>query len=182
MLESWRNMAIHRLGIRSASIQGALFLLLALLFLSGCGGEESPQVRPTPTLQATPTQSPVQTPRVTQITPTPGPVGTPTVESNIVVELPKSGDEVRGLVTVKGKARVFEAVVNISVKDGNGREVGSLTAMASEGAPGWGDFDVKVPFSVPGADPRGVVEVFWRSPRDGSVQDLVKVPVRLVPG
>ena len=48
---------------------------------------------------------------------------------------------------------------------------------ASAGAPGRGTFTVSATFAPPSADLFGSVEVFSVSPKDGSVDEIVRVPV-----
>ena len=49
---------------------------------------------------------------------------------------------------------------------------------ASQGAPGRGTYTVSVPFTV-SAETVAFVEVYSRSPKDGNIDDLVRVPVTL---
>lgn len=84
----------------------------------------------------------------------------------------KAGTE----IDIKGTARVYEATVNARVVAENGRVLSSGFATATEGAPGRGEFELRLPVNSqpPG---KGKVEVFWISPKDGSEQDKVIVPI-----
>lgn len=79
---------------------------------------------------------------------------------------------------VKGSARVFEGHVIARLLDGQGRELARGTATASAGAPGRGDFEIRLKFTPPRSG-QGTLEVFSPGPKDGSEQNKVIVPVRL---
>lgn len=98
----------------------------------------------------------------------------------IVVGSPKPGQEISGPVAVEGFANVFEATVNIKILDEKGNVLTETFTTATCGTGCWGDFSEAVPFEV---DERqeGRVEVFTYSAEDGSVEDLVSIPVTLVP-
>lgn len=64
--------------------------------------------------------------------------------------------------------------------DAAGRELAKDFATASQGAPEFGTYAFPIAFRV-SAETVAFVEVFSRSPRDGSVTDLVRVPVTLLP-
>ena len=97
---------------------------------------------------------------------------------NVIVAQPLPNDEVSSPVTVRGRARVFEAALSSRVVSDTGTELGISHFMTSAGAPEFGDFRAEVNFTKPAGVSRGFVEVFSNSPRDGSVQDLVRIPVR----
>src|SRR5438874_1794660 len=104
------------------------------------------------------------------------------VNENIAVYLPApeqgAGDRATGCTcTVRGAARVFEGNIGWRVRDGNGREVARGNAKASRGTgPVWGMFaaTVMIPAGVAG---QVSIEVFSLSPRDGSEQDVIRIPV-----
>ncbi|HEY8492086.1 MAG TPA: Gmad2 immunoglobulin-like domain-containing protein [Dehalococcoidia bacterium] len=178
----------------------ALLLAAAVLILATaavCGGSDSGEepdggasgagtVSQTPT---TPAASPVASPEPTQPVPTPsGP--TPGSDfacdrsgpgNRITVSAPASGAAVRSPVTVRGTASVFEATLQVVIRDRTGAQVGGQTVMASEGAPGTGTYEAAIPFTLSGGAQPGCIEVFSRSARDGSVENLVSVRVTLSP-
>jgi len=104
------------------------------------------------------------------------------VNENIAVYLPApeqgAGDRATGCTcAVRGAARVFEGNIGWRVRDGNGREVARGSAKASRGTgPVWGMFEatVTIPAGVAG---QVSIEVFSLSPRDGSEQDVIRIPV-----
>ncbi|MFA6171478.1 MAG: Gmad2 immunoglobulin-like domain-containing protein [Patescibacteria group bacterium] len=99
------------------------------------------------------------------------------LDPNIIVSLPLPGDSIGNPVTIKGEARVFENTFNYRVKDSAGNILAEKTAMASAPDAGqYGDFEITIRYSVPKTD-NGVIEVFDYSAKDGSVIDLVSIPV-----
>ena len=78
-------------------------------------------------------------------------------------------------------ARVFEATLEVVVRDSQGRELGKTVATASEAAPAGGDFTVQAEFTSPDREERGSIEAYNRSARDGSIENLVRVQVILAP-
>lgn len=98
------------------------------------------------------------------------------VTRNIAVYSLEPGPAARTII-VRGAARVFEASVSWRVRDASRREVarGSTTATIGTSAV-WGTFaaNVGIPASLTGP---GFVDVFWVGPRDGSEQDVVRLPL-----
>ncbi len=136
-------------------------------------------VAPTPT--ATPTATPLPTPTRTA-TPvlTPSATATPALEVNIVVTIPAPNTEVIGPpLRVAGRARVFEAVLQVRLKDAQGNVLAKKTVMASYGAPEWGDFVAELSYTLPNTPQNALLAVFRLSPKDGSEVNLVVLPVRL---
>lgn len=169
-----------------------LALAGAVLVLSGCVGPEGPP-KPTQSGISTPRSTPTQMLTVTPtasatasvpISPTVTPSGTPTPPldtPNMVINSPIPGAQIRSPVQVAGLARVFEGTVEIVIRDGQGKEIGRGIAAASAGAPQRGQFSLALLFSPPKAQEPGSIEAFSRNPRDGSVDNLVSVPVILMP-
>lgn len=98
-------------------------------------------------------------------------------EPAIWIYEPKPDQKVSGPLTVKGSARVFEATVNLRMLSENGETLEETFTTASEGAPGRGDFEAIIE-NTPPAGTRGMLEVFWISPKDGSEKDKVRVPLQ----
>lgn len=144
---------------RFASIAGlAVFLLAAWMLLAACDEAEAPETEPS-------------------ATPAVGVTGTP--PPAIEIESPKDEETVMSPVTVSGTASVFEATLNVAVKDAAGNVLCETFTTASEGAPGRGDFEVTLAFVPPESAEDGIIEAFTRSAKDGSVQDRVSVDVTL---
>ncbi len=103
----------------------------------------------------------------------------PAPEANITVSSPKPNDKVSNPIIVKGQARVFENTFVYALKDKAGNELYKNYAMTDAPDMGlFGNYTVKIP--VPVFAPKDlVVEVFEYSAKDGSVTNLVRVPVEL---
>jgi hypothetical protein len=104
----------------------------------------------------------------------------PPAQAAIVVESPKPGDVVPNPVTVSGTANVFEAQFNLRILDRNGKILTEVPVHASCGTGCRGTFSIKVGYHVTSRQ-RGSIWVFDYSPKDGSIIDLVKIPVTLTP-
>lgn len=98
----------------------------------------------------------------------------------IVVESPKIGSVVPSGTAVEGFANVFEANVNIRVRDDNDKIIFETFTTATCGTGCWGDFSEAIEFEVDHETP-GRIEVLTFSAEDGSEQDVVIIPVTLVP-
>lgn len=102
-----------------------------------------------------------------------------TVNQNIAVYAPMIGQTMIGSITIAGAARVYEANVSWRLRDSGGREVAKGFTTATNGSgPVWGSFQTAVPIPS-GLSGRATLEVFWASPRDGSDQDVVSIPLRI---
>jgi spore germination protein GerM len=98
----------------------------------------------------------------------------------IVVESPRIGAEVSSGVEVSGFANVFEANVSLRVTDEKDKVLAETFTTATCGTGCWGDFVQALEFEVDHRQP-GVIQVFTFSAEDGSEQDVVIVPVTLLP-
>ena len=99
---------------------------------------------------------------------------------NVVVESPRPGDEIADGATVTGFANVFEANVNYRLVGENGEVLDEGFTTATCGSGCWGDFEITLDFSVASRQ-EGRVEVLTFSAEDGSEQDVISIPVVLVP-
>lgn len=93
----------------------------------------------------------------------------------IIVESPLPGDRATSPLRVTGLGLVFEATFNIQVVDSAGVTVYDRFAMTSEGQT-MAPFDVTITYTPTRAGPV-TLRVFDYSAKDGSVQDLVVVPL-----
>jgi hypothetical protein len=157
-------------------------LLLATVVLStACVDNRIVVTTPTPTPvrpTATPTPSPSPTPSPT---PTPTPVPTPLLSARggILVKEPLANTRVRSPLTITGEASVFEAALVWQVTDTAGRVLASGITTATAGAPQKGTFSITATYADPPSDIIGFAEVYTRSPRDGTIDEIVRVPVIL---
>jgi hypothetical protein len=99
----------------------------------------------------------------------------------IAVGMPQSGMRVTGPVAIAGSADVFEATVSIRVLDANGEVVAESFATATCGTGCRGDFSTQIDVPIDAEQP-GTIQVFEYSAKDGSMINVVEVPVTLVPG
>ena len=148
-------------------------VLVAALLLSACGGYI---VTPSPS-PATPTPS---TPAPTTAAPA---SATPLVSARgfITVVRPFANSRVRSPLTISGDASVFEAALSWRITDSAGRVLASGHTTASAGAPARGTYSVTATFTPPPSDIIGIVEVYELSPRDGTIDEIVRVPVTIIP-
>jgi hypothetical protein len=95
----------------------------------------------------------------------------------IFVETPAVGDVITASpLRVRGNASVFEATFVAQVVNATGQIVVDQTVTASEGAPGRGDFSVRL--KLPPATGKGKLVVFEVSMEDGSRMNEVRIPLR----
>jgi Immunoglobulin-like domain of bacterial spore germination/Sporulation and spore germination len=102
------------------------------------------------------------------------------VSPSIVVESPKIGQEISSGFEVTGFANVFEANVSIRITDEKDKVLVETFTTATCGTGCWGDFSKALEFDVSKRQ-QGLVQVFTFSAEDGSEQDMIVVPVTLVP-
>ncbi len=93
----------------------------------------------------------------------------------ILVESPTPGEDVASPLQISGSADVFEAVFRVELRSQTGRLLAGAQVHATSGTGARGVFGVTVPFAE--AHGRGFLVVFDVSPRDGSHQNVVRVPV-----
>lgn len=143
--------------------------LAVIALCAACGGAI---VLPSPTPSATGTATPTARPSTSA-------AATPVTSSKgfITVSAPLANARVTSPVTISGDASVFEATLQWRIVDGGGKVLASGTTQASRGAPDRGTFSVSVSYPPPSADTIGAIEVYETSPKDGSVDDLVRVPI-----
>ncbi len=149
-------------------------LAIAAALLVACGGASTtPPSSPSPspslffTVIPTPTPSP------------PSPTALVSAHGSIVVRQPQANARVSSPLGIGGDASVFEAALSWRITDTAGRVVAQGSATATAGAPARGTFSVTAFYTEPSADTLGFVEVYDRSPRDGSIDEIVRVPVTL---
>ncbi len=99
-------------------------------------------------------------------------------EPVIWVTSPAPGQKISKQFDIKGSARIFEATVNYRLKDSGGNVIAEGYTMASEGAPGRGDFSKTISLASSFAG-TGQLEVFEVSMNDGSDMNKVIIPVEM---
>ena len=161
----------------------AALVLAGVLLSTACADNRIVVTTPTPTPvrsttapTATASSSPTPSP-----TPTPTPVPTPLLSARggILVKEPLANTKVRSPLTISGEASVFEAALIWQVTDTAGRVLASGFTTATAGAPEKGTFTITATYADPPSDIIGFAEVYTRSPRDGSIDEIVRVPLIL---
>ena len=179
-----------RLAARAAFVAVALGLVIVgaiVVVAFGVGVPAPASPRPatptaaiaTATTAPTPSPSPSPSPSAAPA-PSPSPSPLVSVRGNIVVERPSAAARVTSPLTAAGRARVFEAALVWRLVDVGGRELAKDFTTASMGAPEFGTFSFPIAFRVT-AETSAYVEIFTNSPRDGSVDEIVRVSVTLLP-
>jgi len=102
-------------------------------------------------------------------------------DANIRVTAPVPNETVGSPFEIRGEARVFESQFNWKLKGDDGAVLseGNATAMASDMGQ-FGPFVISVKYGYPSGG-AGTLEVFDYSAKDGSVTDLVSIPLQLQP-
>ena len=155
-----------------------LLIITASLTLTGCnvnrvqGSVPSQPLLPISTPVAEGTPAPAATP---------APPPRPMSSGEITVLSPSSAAELESPITVHcGLPALHEANVQIRIKDERGVVIVNTFTTASAGAPERGQFSAAVSFELD-EQQKGTVEVFSTSVRDGEVENLVTIPVILLP-
>jgi hypothetical protein len=99
---------------------------------------------------------------------------------SVFVDRPAWGGSLGNPARITGIANVFEAVLQVEIRDSEGRTLVREHAMATCGTGCWGTFDVTLDYSVPKRQV-GTLLTYVLSARDGSIEDLRSYPVTLVP-
>jgi len=153
-----------------------LFIVLVNVFLLS---SRSQAPGPSPTLTSS-SVARTASPTVSLTPGAPSPTALVSARGFIVVRRPLANSRVSSPLTISGDASVFEANLNWRIVDTSGRPLAEGITTASAGAPERGTFTIAATYADPLVDTLGSVEVFERSPRDGSIDEIVRVPVVLV--
>lgn len=95
---------------------------------------------------------------------------------NFIVFYPREGELITNPITVKGKARVFEATFRITLEDGH-NELATKPVMTDEGAPGWGYFEVTTSYDKP-SNPQGHIIFSYENMENGNLIKELLLPVK----
>lgn len=97
----------------------------------------------------------------------------------VFVDSPAYGAPATCPLRVSGVAAVFEAVLNWTLADWDGRVVAEGNAMTDNGT-GWGNFEFTIPCDVDEKEFASLI-VFDYSAQDGSVENIREHPIWLMP-
>jgi len=95
----------------------------------------------------------------------------------ILVESPTIGETVSSPLLARGTANTFEATFMAEVRDATNRLLVKKVVTATSGSGTRGAFRIRLPFAS--AQKRGALVVYELSAEDGSVINLVRIPLRL---
>ncbi|MDX1620439.1 MAG: Gmad2 immunoglobulin-like domain-containing protein [Nitriliruptorales bacterium] len=180
----------------------AIGIVVLAMAATGCGTEPSAEIS-APTETETETVAEAVTAAAEEPTPTPTETATVTEEAApspveeasvcdevkgaggeslafVFVEQPVPGTEVTSGFEVTGCANAFEATYEWELLDKEGAELAAGFGTASCGTGCVGDLSFTVEYTAAEMQV-GSLRVFTRSARDGSVQDLNAIPLRLAP-
>ena len=90
---------------------------------------------------------------------------------------PLANTHVRSPLAISGEASVFEAALIWQVTDTAGRVLASGFTTATAGAPAKGSFAITASYQDPPSDIIGFAEVYTRSPQNGEIDEIVRVPL-----
>ena len=144
--------------------------LLACLLLAACGS----LALPTPTPNVARTTSPAATASPTA---SPAPTVLSSAKGGITVSRPQPNARVSTPLTIAGDASVFEAALQWRVTDSAGRALAQGITTASAGAPRRGTYSITATLTPPATDTIAIVEVWSVSAKDGTIDEIVRVPV-----
>ncbi len=158
-----KNSALLGIGIALVVVGGAFVFLQK--------PANAPEETPTPTASI----SSSVTPSASSV-----PSNSPVAKPGMIVTSPTANAVVNNPITVTGKTYAFEGAFQYALRDGSGKVWFQSTGQA--GAPDevtfYRNFSVKIP--VPVGTPKDlIIELFEYSAKDGSIINLVRVPVRL---
>lgn len=95
---------------------------------------------------------------------------------SFIVTSPLAGETIKSPVTIKGKARVFEANFRIHIEDGH-KYLAEKIVTADEGAPEWGNFELNLPFEKP-TSPNGSIILSVENMENGKLIEELNIPVK----
>jgi hypothetical protein len=170
-----RRVRRHRVGVAAAAALVTAALLVPLILLLPLGGDDTRTVGSTGSATVSPTPTPSGSAQPVQT----GEPGGGQLDPIEVIE-PARGTTVTSPVTITGTADVYEATVSIRITDETGNVIADTFTTATCGTGCRGDYSERVKFSVDREQP-GTIEVFEMSAEDGSMINVVRIPVTLVP-
>lgn len=93
---------------------------------------------------------------------------------------PDPGSMITPSFNIQGEARIFEGAFNYNLEDGH-NILATGTIQASQGAPGWGTFDVTISFDSSLTEPylTQTLILYEVSPKDGSPMHQLVIPLHL---
>lgn len=115
--------------------------------------------------------------------PTPTPLPTPElVREAIIISSPAADEEVRSPITVTGWGSAFENTLAVDVLDASGVTIAQGQAIVEAEFGQYGPFTGTITITTPITETQlGRIQVYSISPRDGAIEHLASVTVKLLP-
>jgi len=105
----------------------------------------------------------------------------PTMQEAIIISSPAFNEEVTGSLEVTGWGSGFENNLAVDVLDETGNVLGQGYVIVAAEMGQMGKFTGTVEYTAPATSQLGRISVYSISPRDGAIEHLASVTVRLVP-
>lgn len=102
-------------------------------------------------------------------------INSPAENKAIKISSPKINEAIKSPVKVSGQAAVFEAVLQVRIKDASGLVLAQKRIMTAEGQK-MSPFSSTISYKKP-SRPKGAVEVYSISPKDGLEINKLSIPV-----
>jgi hypothetical protein len=152
------------------------WIIFGMLILLGIGSWLF--LRNFPIVRNAPYVSPIFSPTPLLVNPSP----TPLASANVIVFSPYAGQTVGPDFIIEGKARVFENVVSIKLKNFQSDDIYLMTTTQTRATDAgvFGDFMYPIHLSTSSGlttDTKLQLDVYQASPKDGSPIDVVSVPL-----
>ncbi len=141
-------------------------------------GSEAPPAVVEPTVAASTEATPAATAVVAEETVVPE---APALGAGITITSPLPDAEVTSPVTVTGFGAGFENTLAIDILNASGVVIGQGYAMVDAETGRMGPFTGSIEFTAPAQAELGRIQVYSISPRDGAIENLASVSVKLKP-
>jgi len=102
-------------------------------------------------------------------------VKSPTENKVFKIDAPKVGAAIKSPARVSGQAAVFEAVMQVRIKDASGLTLAQTRVMTAEGQK-MSPFSASIKYKKPTRS-KGIIEFFALSAKDGSEINKLSIPV-----
>lgn len=99
----------------------------------------------------------------------------PTKNAAVEIVSPKPNTTIKNPVKITGQAAVFEAVLQIRIKDASGLILAQTKTMTAQGQK-MSPFSANVKYKKP-TRPKGAIEIYSLSPKDGSEINKITIPI-----
>jgi hypothetical protein len=163
------------LQIKSHYLLKIAFIIVCSIAITACSSNDAKKPQASETINVQQTVAPSQLPALTL---SPSANTSKVVMENEAFRIfePAPNTEVGTTFTVKGQARVFEAMFSYSFEDGH-KVLAEGNEHAAAGAPEWADFEYTVTFEKP-TNPVGALILFEKSAKDGSSTNQLMIPLK----